>query len=318
MRKLAVAGLVLLAAGTLVPVGAESLAGAVAKPVADCGTAAAPPATYDHVVWIVMENHSYEDVVGASVLPYYNGTLIAHCGLATGHSITHPSLPNYIGMTSGLSHAELGAHFSATCSPGDPGCTTDATSIFHQTASWKAYQENMPSNCFKTNSGKYAVRHNPPAYYTTLADCATKDVPYTQLAADVKANTLPAFSFITPDLCNDTHDCLIQSGDKWLKREVPKLLKSKAYKAGRTAIFITYDEGFNNTTGVTFPDCEAFPGDRSCHIATVVIAPSVPKGVKPATDFTHYSLLRTAEEMLGLPTLGLAGSATSMRASFNV
>ncbi|HVB45883.1 MAG TPA: hypothetical protein VNF47_24680 [Streptosporangiaceae bacterium] len=52
----------------------------------------------------------------------------------------------------------------------------------------------MPSNCDKSNSGEYAVRHNPPPYYTTLSGCATFDVPYTRLASDLAGNTLPAFS----------------------------------------------------------------------------------------------------------------------------
>ena len=59
----------------------------------------------------------------------------------------------------------------------------------------------------------------------------------------------------------------------------------------------------------------------SCHIATVVVAPTTPAGARSATLFNHYSLLRTTEELLGLPgRLGHAGDAStaSMRAAFGL
>jgi phosphatidylinositol-3-phosphatase len=52
----------------------------------------------------------------------------------------------------------------------------------------------MPSNCLQTDSGEYAVRHNPQAYYVTLAsDCARSDVPLSD-PPDLSAR----FTFITP------------------------------------------------------------------------------------------------------------------------
>jgi phosphatidylinositol-3-phosphatase len=56
----------------------------------------------------------------------------------------------------------------------------------------------------------------------------------------------------------------------------------------------------------------------SCHVATLVIAPSVRPGTKSATFFSHYSMLRATEEMPGLGLLGNAAKATSMRAAFRV
>jgi phosphatidylinositol-3-phosphatase len=64
----------------------------------------------------------------------------------------------------------------------------------------------MPSGCDPSDSGEYAVRHNPPAYYTTLHSCPGDDVPYSQLATDLAHGQLPAFSFITPNLIDDMHD----------------------------------------------------------------------------------------------------------------
>ena len=153
-----------------------------------CGTLATAP-SYRHVVWIWMENNSYNSIIGSSQAPYIN-SLARKCGLATNyHNIGHPSLPNYVSATSGLGYRAI-ARFDGDCSP-VPGCVTSAPSIFGQGETWKAYEESMPSNCYKTNSGQYAVRHNPPPYFTTLRGCRTSDVPYTRLAATCPRATCP-------------------------------------------------------------------------------------------------------------------------------
>ena len=59
---------------------------------------------------------------------------------------------------------------------------------------------------------------------------------------DLTNDTLPAFSFVTPNLCNDTHDCSVATGDAWLKAWFAKILASPAYRAGKTVVFLTWDE----------------------------------------------------------------------------
>jgi hypothetical protein len=110
-----------------------------------CGTLASAP-TYTHVIWVWMENHSYDTIIGSSQAPYIN-SLASECGLAANyHNISHPSLPNYIAGTSGLGYAEI-KKFKSDCSP-SRHCSTPAPSIFGQGETWKAYQESMPSNCY--------------------------------------------------------------------------------------------------------------------------------------------------------------------------
>src|SRR5262249_50214783 len=93
-----------------------SAAPAVAQTSAGpCGTLATPP-SYTHVIWVWMENHSYDTIIGNSQAPYIN-TLAGQCGLATNyHNISHPSLPNYIAGTSGLGLSDL-KKFDTDCSP---------------------------------------------------------------------------------------------------------------------------------------------------------------------------------------------------------
>jgi phospholipase C len=246
--------------------------------------------------------------------PYLN-TLASECGLATNyHNVSHPSLPNYLAATSGLSQGDLPwlAYFDCNVSI---VCDTSAASVFGQGETWKAYQESMPSNCDTSNSGEYAVRHNPPPYFTSLSGCATHDVPYTQLATDLAAGSLPAFSFITPNLIDDMHDGTIAQGDSWLAAKLPLILNSSEYRSGSTAVFITWDEGSGGYLGES---CATLASDSSCRVPTIVLSPSTPAGTSSATLFNHYSLLGTTEQLLGLPKLGQASSYPTMAAAFHL
>jgi hypothetical protein len=287
-------------------------AGTVRAATRPCGTLSPSAVHYKHVIWIVMENHSYNTIIGSSEAPYVNG-LAKSCGLATNyHNVSHPSLPNYIAMTSGLGLSGI-SQFTSDCNPTRP-CTTTAPSIFGQTPSWKAYEESMPAACTRTNSGEYAVRHDPAPYYTNLGGCARKDVPYTQLASDLKHKKLPAFSFITPNVIDDMHDGTVPDGDNWLNSNVPKILSSSEYRAGSVALFVTWDEGESGTA----TDCATNTTDIGCHVATLVVSPSTKRGTKSGTLFNHYSLLGTTERLLHVPLLGLAKSSASMLHAFKL
>jgi hypothetical protein len=263
---------------------------AVASP---CATRTTPPATYQHVVWVVMENHSYTQIIGSPSAPYIN-SLASQCGVPLRYyALSHPSLPNYLGMTSG----QL---FGIQDDNPPSSHPLNAASIFGQLggSSWRSLQESMPGNCNLGSSGLYAVKHNPAAYYTPIRSaCASLDVPL-GATPDISAR----FTFVTPNLCSDMHDCSIQTGDNWLAGFLPKILNSATYAAGATAVFVTWDED----------------EDGSWRVPTLVIAPTVPAGLRPNTIFNHYSLLRTTEEMLGLPCLAGACTVSSMRSAFHL
>ena len=246
-------------------------------------------------------------MVGSSSAPYFT-SLAADCGLATDyHAITHPSLPNYLAATGGST-------FGITDDGSPSSHPVSSSSIFAQVSasgrSWRSYEESMPSACSLSSSGTYAVKHNPAAYFTGIrTDCAASDVPLGTtsagaLATDLDSGSLPAFSFVTPDLCNDMHDCSVATGDAWLRSWMRPILSSDAYAAGGTAVVVTFDEDDSSGSNL---------------VSTIVVAPSVHPGTRDGTAFNHYSLLRTTEEMLGLPTsLGAAATATSMRAAFHL
>jgi phosphatidylinositol-3-phosphatase len=277
-----------------------------------CGTMALSATSYTHVIWIWMENHSSSAIIGSPQAPYING-LAASCGLATNyHNISHPSLPNYIAATSGLPLSGI-QQFSSDCNP-SAACSTGAPSIFGQGESWKSYEDSMPTNCDTSSSGPYAVRHNPPPYYTSLRGCSSFDVPFTQLKSDLKSGALPAFSFITPNVDHDMHDGTVAQGNAWLAKAVKKITKSTTYRAGKLVVFITWDEGEGGSSG----DCATNTTDVGCHVATLVVSPSTPTGTTSSTLFNHYSLLMTTEQLLGLPLLGSAATSNSMKTAFGL
>ena len=154
--------------------------------------------------------------------------------------MTHPSLPNYLALTGGST-------FGVTTDCTD--CFVTATSIADRiTASgrtWKSYEESMPTPCFVGDAYPYAQKHDPFIYFNdirTSAEC-NNIVPSGALASDLaSASTTPNYAFITPNLCDDTHDCSVATGDRWLQGWLPKFLGSSDYRSGTMAIFLIWDE----------------------------------------------------------------------------
>jgi len=263
------------------------LAATVLLLVASTGPASAVPTTGSHarattapIVVIVMENHSFGEIVGKRQAQYINNRFIPAGKLFTNYwAITHPSLPNYLAMTSGTTS----------------GCRTDTChtnnlktdNVFHQLAtsggSWAAYQQSMPSECIQHDSGRYVIRHNPPPYYRNLmlSACRHHDVPY----PSPLPSTLSDFTFVTPNACNDMHDCGVRTGDRWLRDHVP------AFIAADAIVVITFDEG-----------------SSSNRIMTAAVGPGITAGTRTHTKYTHYGLLAAIEMHFGLRRLHQAGT----------
>ncbi len=270
---------------------ATSAGGGVTTAARPCTGAA--PAGYSHVVWIIMENRGFSEVAGSRSAPYL-ASLAGRCGLAVDYSgVTHPSLPNYIALTSGSPQG-------ISDDSGPASHPLGVQSIFGLLGGgWRTLAESMPSNCDHHSSGRYAVKHNPAAYYTPIAAaCAAQDVPL-GATPDLSAR----LTVIIPNLCNDMHDCSTATGDHWLAGEVPQIVDSPQYRSGTTVLFITWDE--NDSGGSRVP--------------TYVVAPSVVPGTRAPQKFDHYSLLRTTEDLLGLrPLLGRAATAADMSTAFHL
>jgi len=255
-------------------------------------------------MWVWMENESYVSIIGSPDASFATA-LARRCGLATNyHAITHPSLPNYLAATGGTTSGVVDDGEPAVHPIGGPSIFSE---IDGAGLTWRSYAESMPSPCDMVTSGLYAARHNPAVYYTGLRrTCRLDDVPMGSLKSGrlhqaLQTNTFPNFAFATPNICDDAHSCPVAHGDAWLLAFLSVVFSSPTYRLGHLVVFITWDEG-----------------NVDNRVATIVAAPSVPKGTASATYFGHYSLLRTAEDLLGLRPLHNASKASSMVGAFHL
>lgn len=306
------------------PLGLVAVIAAVAflVPAADaatagpCGTLTGTPA-YEHVVVIMDENVSYNQLKKSPQASYLH-SLAAQCGSELFmHAATHPSQTNYMAMTSGVASG-LGIH-------------TANDNVFHQAQvhgdTWKVYGEDMPRTCANTKV-PYKTGHNPAFWYTDLQTptntCALYDVPMKPaLDNDIANDSLPKFAWITPNICNDMHGLAscpmpnsqrIGAGDTWLSTMIPRLTAMPSYQAGQTLIVMTWDEG--NGGEVSGSDCTdplVYSSQTSCQIPTIIVSPYVTTGATDATDHNLYGLLGDVQDILGYPRLGRAVGASSLR-----
>jgi phosphatidylinositol-3-phosphatase len=260
--------------------------GTAAAATPTCGARAHQRPVVRHVIVIVMENRSYSDIIGRA--PYI--TRLAHrCGLATNyHAIAHPSLPNYLAMTSGSTHG-----IASDCSPAE--CPVRGKSIFSQVTAhrlgWRSYAQSMPAACATGSGGLYAARHVPAVYYLGVrAICRSHVRRLGRLGSGhlhdvLNSGHAPAYMFVTPNLCNDMHDCSVSAGDRWASRWIRMMRRSRTYRAGHAAILLTWDED---------------DGSAGNRVPLVVVSPYTPPGRTTSRPLNHYSLLRACEHLLGI------------------
>jgi len=263
-----------------------------------------PP--FDHVFIVMEENNDYASVTSSS-MPYLTG-LAAQYGLATQYyANTHPSIGNYFELTSGQIITNNDSYSS----------TVNVDNVVrHLVAagkSWRSYAEGLPSVGFVTldyDDATYASRHNTIVYFTDVHDNpaqAQNVVPFTQFAPDLSNGTLPNFSFIVPNLCNDAHDCSLNTADSWLQANIDPLVQSAFFQQNNCLLIITFDEsGSDDTNG----------GGR---VYWVAVSPAKSKrGYQSTTLYQHQSTLRLLLKGLGLNTFpGDAASAPEMSEFFN-
>jgi len=236
-----------------------------------------------HVFMIVMENHSPDQALSGE----FTSSLAAKYGVADNyHAVAHPSVPNYLALTSGKTWGVRDDSYRVLPRE-DIGSQLTKAGV-----TWRAYMEGMNTGACLDSPLPYDPGHNPFAFYG--GECPSNVVPLTALAGDLAGST-PRFSWITPDRCNDTHDCDVSVGDDWLRQQVGAITASKAWKDGGV-LFITWDEDDQSADN---------------RVLTLVIAPGM-SHITSTKEYTHYSLLATVEDLLGVPRLGDAARATAM------
>jgi hypothetical protein len=260
-------------------------------------TATAGP---DHIVVMVFENREADTIMARhSSAPFFRSLARGSVTLSRLFAIMHPSLPNYLALTSGSTHG-----VDSDCST----CLVDGPNLVDQLEgagiTWKAFMESMPEPCSTAvTAGKYVMKHDPFMYYTDVRDDVDRCgdvVPLRQLTSDLEASALPMFAWITPNVCHDMHDCSVATGDRFLRNWTPRIV---AALGSDGILIVLFDEG------VTAAGCCHDDSAAGGHIAGIIAGPGAGSGVTIGTRITQYSILKLVQGAWGLGTLGETADA---------
>jgi len=276
----------------------SALAGCVGGQVAKTPPPPAQSVRFGHVFIVVEENQNYANVVASPSMPYLN-SLANQYGLAANYFANgHPSIPNYFELTTGQTLTLIDALTPHSFPVSEDNVIRE---LIAAGKTWKSYAEDLPAIGYTGgDTGNYAVRHNPIAYMTDVQNDPTQTknlVPFSQFAADLPTANLPDYSFIIPNLCNDAHNCSLNTADNWLKTNIDPLIKNPLFQSDGLLI-IAFDESANDDT------------DGGGRIAVVLISPRFSKAAFQSTTlYQHDAALRLMLEGLGISAL--PGSATT-------
>ena len=271
-----------------------------------------------HVFVVLEENTNYADVCGPKnvSMPFLCSLKVQGSFSANYYAPTHPSIGNYEDMGWGVVSTN-----DDTCAPNTCGFAFSGDNIVREVLAagktWKGYAENLPSACyFGGDSGQYAVHHSPIPYISDAQNnCSNRFVafedPNLGFAHDLANNTLPSYAFITPNTCDDGHDCTLPASpipDRWLQNNVLQPLISSGHlnqATGDTVVIVTFDEsGADNTHG----------GGAVYWFMMGQAVKQNYQSTGPAVSpnyYSHESSLRLTAELLGLNFSGLGGAATA-------
>jgi hypothetical protein len=291
VRRTAAAALLLILAACSAPSPAAS-GGSSAPPASSSSASAAPSSAPSstatglpvpqHVLIVVFENKEADAVVGSPAAPYLTSLAAGGATFTDAHGVTHPSQPNYLALFSGSTQGVT-----------DDSCpqTFDGPNLAAQLLaagrSFVGYSEDLPApgdpSC---QAGGYARKHNPWVDFPALP--AEVNQPFSALPGDYA--DLPTVAVVVPNLCHDMHDCSVSTGDAWAAAHLPS--------------YVDWARTHDSLLVVTFDENDGSPGNL---IPTFLVGPMVAPG-PTAQRIDHYSLLRTIEDMYGLPPLGEAAS----------
>ena len=247
---------------------------------------AAPLPHPDHVVIVIEENKAYRQIVGnLDDAPYINELAKRGMLFTRSYGVSHPSQPNYLALFDGSTH-----DITSDVCPLELSGDTLAGSMKAKGLTFVIYSEALPAagaeDCIY---GAYRRKHNPAADWRGLAGV---NQPFKSFPQDF--SKLPTISWVVPDQRHDMHDGSIAQGDAWLRENID------AY--ARWAVT------HNSLLIVTWDEDDGSAGNR---IATLFIGQMV-RGGRSAQHIDHYGVLRTLEQMYGLPLLNHSAEARTI------
>jgi PKD repeat protein len=249
--------------------------------------------TFDHVVFVIEENKAYSQIIGNSAAPYINS--LANGGNAAlftqSFAITHPSQPNYLDLFSGSNQGVTTDNLPTNLPFTTPNLGAE---LLQNGLSFTGYSEDLPSVGFTgATSGAYARKHNPWVNWqgsSTNGIPASDNQPFSAFPTNFAA--LPKLSIVVPNLNDDMHNGTVAQGDAWLQAHLDSY--AQWAKTHNSLLVVTWDEDDNSSAN---------------HIATLMVGANVKQG-QYSEHINHFNVLRTFEDMYGLPYAGASASAT--------
>lgn len=277
------------------------------------GTSMAQNIPQSSHVWIIAEeNHSYEEVVGNSQMPYYN-KLIRQYGLAAQfYSDQHSSLPALMWYVAGAAVEKN--NDTVSCQHKEDNIVRE---VLKRGYTWRSYQENLPEAGFQGLYGgpddTYYRRHNPLADFTDVCPGTGQDknsVPYPQIETDFAKGDTVNFAFLTPDVDEDAHNGTLEAADGWLQDHLPDILARPEFGPdGDGILFIVWDESESSDDRCSASVAKGCGG----RIPNLVLGPHVKAGFRSAVTYHSENVLKTVCEAMGLSTCpGAAKDAAPM------
>jgi phosphatidylinositol-3-phosphatase len=262
----------------------------------------------NHVIIVMEENHSYEDVFNSTSMPWLTGMAKQYTFLQYSYANAHYSLPNYMWLTAG----KAVTFNDQTTSKFDVDNIVRYLLVAGKT--WKEYAESLPYSGYTgPTTGYYVEGHDPFSYFTDVVNSSQKYniVPFTHFSQDLAAGHLPNFAFVTPNGLHDGHNASLSAADTWLKTYIAPVLNTPAFQSGGTGVLIiTFDES-HDTDCRPNSTCGPEPGNvGGGRIATVIIGPQVKLGYRSTTKYMEQNVLRTILDLLGISG-GPGASATA-------
>ena len=234
---------------------------------------------------VVLENTNYD----AALRQPFLGSLARRGALLTHFTAeAHPSQPNYIALVSGSTFG-VNSDGNVSLDQRHVGDLLEAKGLH-----WKVYAEGYPGNCFLgAAAGAYVRKHVPFLSFKNVQNDPSRCssiVNASQLTIDVRDGTLADYSLYVPDQMNDGHDTGVAYADRWLSARFGPLLQDPRFTKGLLFV-VTFDESKD----------DIFSGNR---VATILLGNAVAPGTTLDARYDHNSLLRLAEDVLGLGSLG--------------
>ena len=247
----------------------------------------------DHIVMVIEENHSFSQIIDSPDAPYINRLAAQGAVFTQSFGITHPSQPNYLVLFSGSTQGVIDNSCPHTFTTANLGQALLAAGL-----TFSGYSEDLPSvGSLTCDEGLYARKHNPWVNWQDSATNgvpATANVPMTSFPTDY--TKLPTVSVIAPNQVNDMHHGKdpdrIQTADQWLQKHLDA--------------YIQWAERHNSLLIVTWDEDNKKENNR---IVTLFVGPMVQAG-RYDPRITHYNVLRTIEDLYGLPHSGASTDAT--------